>query len=110
MAQVAAPDFSPVYAALIGIVTTHIEQTHSYFYSASNIDPIPGIDTKQNSSLTYFPSLFQVNTKFPEAGELIVKRAIIRFRRMYKRNDKHNCVALMRFIAHLVNQQVHGTL
>ena len=40
-------------------------------------------------------------------GELIVKRAIIRFRRMYKRNDKHNCVALMRFIAHLVNQQVN---
>jgi len=65
-AQVAAPEYTAVYGALIAII----------------------------------------NTKLPENGELIVKRVIISFRRSFKRNDKVACVALMKFIAHLVNQQV----
>lgn len=29
-----------------------------------------------------------VNTKFPQTGELIAKRLIVRFRRAFRRNDK----------------------
>ena len=47
-----------------------------------------------------------VNTKFPELGELVLKRIILQFRRAFKRNDKPVCVAASRFLAHLINQQV----
>ncbi|CAF2111461.1 unnamed protein product [Rotaria magnacalcarata] len=47
-----------------------------------------------------------VNTKFPQIGELIVKRLISSFRRTYQRNDKNNCLAATKFIAHLVNQNI----
>ena len=47
-----------------------------------------------------------VNTKFPQVGELIVKRLVTSFRRSYQRNDKTTCLATTRFIAHLVNQNV----
>ncbi|KAG2792357.1 Pre-mRNA-splicing factor [Phytophthora cactorum] len=47
-----------------------------------------------------------INTKMPENGELLVKRVIFRFRRAFKRGDKVVAIALVRFIAHLVNQQV----
>lgn len=47
-----------------------------------------------------------VNTKFPQIGELIVKRLISSFRRSYQRNDKINCLATTKFIAHLVNQNI----
>lgn len=47
-----------------------------------------------------------INTKFPENGELVLKRIILQFRRAYKRNDKPVCMAATKFIAHLVNQQV----
>uniref|UniRef100_K3WMS1 MI domain-containing protein n=1 Tax=Globisporangium ultimum (strain ATCC 200006 / CBS 805.95 / DAOM BR144) TaxID=431595 RepID=K3WMS1_GLOUD len=47
-----------------------------------------------------------LNTKMPENGELVVKRVVHRFRRSFKRGDKVVAIALVRFIAHLVNQQV----
>ncbi|KAG6617356.1 pre-mRNA-splicing factor CWC22 [Phytophthora cinnamomi] len=47
-----------------------------------------------------------LNTKMPENGELLVKRVVFRFRRAFKRGDKVVAVALARFVAHLVNQQV----
>ena len=47
-----------------------------------------------------------INTKFPQIGELIVKRLISSFRRTYQRNDKNNCLATTKFIAHLVNQNI----
>jgi len=47
-----------------------------------------------------------VNTKFPEIGELVIKRCVLQFRRAYKRNDKPVCVAATRFLAALINQQV----
>jgi pre-mRNA-splicing factor CWC22 len=47
-----------------------------------------------------------INTKFPQIGELIVKRLISSFRRTYQRNDKSNCLATTKFIAHLVNQNI----
>ena len=47
-----------------------------------------------------------INTKFPNIGELLLKRLIIQFRRGYKRNDKPSCTAAAKYIGHLVNQQV----
>ena len=47
-----------------------------------------------------------INTKLPENGETLLKRVIMQFRRSYKRNDKPVCVAMVKFIAHLINQQV----
>ena len=64
--QMASPQFSPVFAALVAVT----------------------------------------NTKFPELGELIVKRVVLQFRRAFRRNDKSVCVAATKFLASLVNQQV----
>ena len=47
-----------------------------------------------------------INTKFPQIGELIASRLVLSFRRAFKRNDKNACLSSVRFIAHLVNQQV----
>ncbi|MCD9642018.1 hypothetical protein HAX54_028607 [Datura stramonium] len=47
-----------------------------------------------------------VNTKFPEVGDLLLRRIILQLQRAYKRNDKHQLLAAVKFIAHLVNQQI----
>lgn len=47
-----------------------------------------------------------VNTKFPQIGNLLLKRIILQLKRAYKRNDKPQLLAAVKFIAHLVNQQV----
>ncbi|CAN6485935.1 unnamed protein product [Victoria cruziana] len=47
-----------------------------------------------------------VNTKFPEVGKLLLNRIILRLKRAYKRSDKPLLLAAIKFIAHLVNQQV----
>ncbi|CAH9098870.1 unnamed protein product [Cuscuta epithymum] len=47
-----------------------------------------------------------VNTKFPEVGDLLLRRIILQLQRAYKRNDKPKLLAAVKFIAHLVNQQV----
>ena len=47
-----------------------------------------------------------INTKFPEIGELLLHRLVTAFKRSYRRNDKQICVASLKFVAHLVNQQV----
>ncbi|KAL3641570.1 hypothetical protein CASFOL_012385 [Castilleja foliolosa] len=55
-----------------------------------------------------FPDVFAalvavVNTKFPEVGDLLLRRIILQ---LQKRNDKPKLLALVKFIAHLVNQRV----
>ncbi|KAI3891532.1 hypothetical protein MKX03_009041 [Papaver bracteatum] len=47
-----------------------------------------------------------VNTKFPEVGELLLRRILLQLKRAYRRNDKPQLLAATKFIAHLVNQQV----
>ncbi|KAL2487893.1 MIF4G domain-containing protein/MA3 domain-containing protein [Forsythia ovata] len=47
-----------------------------------------------------------VNTKFPEVGDLLLRRITLQYQRAYKRNDKPQLLAAVKFIAHLVNQQV----
>ncbi|ESN94139.1 hypothetical protein HELRODRAFT_115201 [Helobdella robusta] len=64
----------------------------------------------QSSSLmfthVYAALVAIVNTKFPQIGELLMKRLIAQFRRGFRRNNKTICLACVRFLAHLVNQQV----
>ena len=45
-----------------------------------------------------------VNTKFPELGELVLKRVILQFRRAFAHISR--CALSSRFLAHLINQQV----
>ncbi|XP_034042008.1 pre-mRNA-splicing factor CWC22 homolog [Thalassophryne amazonica] len=47
-----------------------------------------------------------INSKFPEIGELILKRLILTFRRSYRRNLKQQCLTASKFVAHLMNQNV----
>lgn len=47
-----------------------------------------------------------INSKFPNIGELLLKRLVIQFKRGFRRNDKTICIASSRFVAHLVNQRV----
>lgn len=47
-----------------------------------------------------------INSKFPQTGELIMKRTILQFKRGFRRNDKTMCVSSVKFLAHLFNQQV----
>ncbi|KAF8395867.1 hypothetical protein HHK36_019822 [Tetracentron sinense] len=47
-----------------------------------------------------------VNTKFPAVGELLLRRIVLQLKRAYKRNDKPQLLAAVKFVAHLVNQQV----
>lgn len=47
-----------------------------------------------------------INSRFPNIGELLLKRLVLQFKRGFKRNDKSICVSSTTFIAHLVNQRV----
>ncbi|KAK7333683.1 hypothetical protein VNO80_30460 [Phaseolus coccineus] len=47
-----------------------------------------------------------VNAKFPEVGDLLLRRIVLKLKRAYKRNDKPQLLAAVKFIGHLVNQQV----
>ncbi|XP_034938902.1 pre-mRNA-splicing factor CWC22 homolog, partial [Chelonus insularis] len=47
-----------------------------------------------------------INSKFPNIGELLLKRLVIQFKRGFRRNDKPLCISSGLFIAHLVNQSV----
>lgn len=47
-----------------------------------------------------------MNTKFPEVGNLLLRRIILQLKRAFKRNDKPLLLAATKFIAHLANQQV----
>ncbi|KAL3147436.1 hypothetical protein ABBQ38_014499 [Trebouxia sp. C0009 RCD-2024] len=55
---------------------------------------------------TYAALVAIINTKFPEIGELLLKRVISQFLKAFKRNDKNMAVGCLKFIAHMCNQQV----
>eukprot|EP01103_Thecamoeba_quadrilineata_P014609 TRINITY_DN4399_c0_g1_i1.p1 TRINITY_DN4399_c0_g1~~TRINITY_DN4399_c0_g1_i1.p1 ORF type:complete len:785 (-),score=211.07 TRINITY_DN4399_c0_g1_i1:109-2463(-) len=63
-----------------------------------------------NFTHVYAALIAVVNTKFPENGELIIKRLIVQFRKAYRRNVKHICLSTTKFLAHLVNQLVCGEI
>ena len=45
-----------------------------------------------------------VNTKLPECGELLLTRAILEFRRGYKRRDRNAVSSILALLGHLFNQ------
>ncbi|XP_050210729.1 uncharacterized protein LOC126661018 [Mercurialis annua] len=47
-----------------------------------------------------------VNTKFPQIGDLLLRRVLLQLKRAYVRNDKPQLLAAVKFVAHLVNQLV----
>jgi pre-mRNA-splicing factor CWC22 len=47
-----------------------------------------------------------INSKLPALGSLVLNRLVSNFKKSYRRNDKTLCISSIRFIAHLVNQQV----
>eukprot|EP00927_Polykrikos_kofoidii_P065701 TRINITY_DN61435_c0_g1_i1.p1 TRINITY_DN61435_c0_g1~~TRINITY_DN61435_c0_g1_i1.p1 ORF type:complete len:683 (-),score=127.17 TRINITY_DN61435_c0_g1_i1:164-2212(-) len=51
-----------------------------------------------------------LNSKLPELGDLLIRRVILQFRRAYKRHDKIVTTAVIKFMAHLVNQKVVSDL
>ncbi|VUZ43591.1 unnamed protein product, partial [Hymenolepis diminuta] len=71
---------------------------------------VKSLITSQMASPTFthiFAALIAiVNTKFPQIGELLLKRLITEFRKAFRRNQKDRCLTTGRFLAHLVNQKV----
>ncbi|EOA37414.1 hypothetical protein CARUB_v10011351mg, partial [Capsella rubella] len=53
-----------------------------------------------------------VNSRIPLVGDLLLRRLVLQFRKTYNdRNDKPRLLAVVRFLAHLVNQRVvHETV
>ncbi|XP_023011845.2 pre-mRNA-splicing factor CWC22 homolog [Leptinotarsa decemlineata] len=47
-----------------------------------------------------------INSKFPNIGELLLKRLVLQFKRGFKQNNKVICISATTFVAHLVNQKV----
>lgn len=47
-----------------------------------------------------------INSKVPQVGKLTITRVILQFRRAYKQNNKIVVSALVKMIAHLVNQSL----
>ncbi|KAL1217356.1 hypothetical protein V5N11_018610 [Cardamine amara subsp. amara] len=47
-----------------------------------------------------------VNSRFPLIGDLLLRRLVLQIQKAYDRNDKPRLVAVVRFLAHLVNQRV----
>ncbi|XP_020868205.1 LOW QUALITY PROTEIN: pre-mRNA-splicing factor CWC22 homolog [Arabidopsis lyrata subsp. lyrata] len=47
-----------------------------------------------------------VNSRFPLIGDLLLRRLVLQIQKAYDRNDKPRLLAVVRFLAHLVNQRV----
>ncbi|XP_066149574.1 pre-mRNA-splicing factor CWC22 homolog [Euwallacea fornicatus] len=47
-----------------------------------------------------------INCKFPNIGELLLKRLVLQLKRGFKQNNKMICISASTFVAHLVNQNV----
>ncbi|KAI0986869.1 hypothetical protein GJ496_008037 [Pomphorhynchus laevis] len=47
-----------------------------------------------------------VNTKFPQIGDLLLRRLTDQFKKAFRRNDKATCISVTKFLAHLFNQNV----
>ncbi|KAL2493227.1 MIF4G domain-containing protein/MA3 domain-containing protein [Abeliophyllum distichum] len=47
-----------------------------------------------------------INSKLPDIGLLLVKRVVLQFKKAYEKYDKLKLLAVLKFLAHLVNQSV----
>lgn len=84
-AQHASPAFTQVYAALVAVVNTKVRAC-----VRATIKKIINFCKKQ----------------VPDVGELLLHRLVDQFRRAFRRNHREALLSSVRFIAHLLNQQV----
>ncbi|KAK1441837.1 cell cycle control protein cwf22-related protein [Babesia gibsoni] len=54
----------------------------------------------------YVSFLSVLNSKFPEIGNLILRRIILQFRRAFRKNDRILCQTVAKSLAHLVNYRI----
>ncbi|GBE62255.1 cell cycle control protein [Babesia ovata] len=54
----------------------------------------------------YVSFLAVLNSKFPEIGNLVLRRIILQFRRAFRKNDRILCQTVAKSLAHLVNYRV----
>ncbi|GFE53861.1 cell cycle control protein [Babesia ovis] len=54
----------------------------------------------------YVSFLAVINSKFPEIGNLVLRRIILQFRRAFRKNDRILCQTVAKVLAHLVNFRV----
>ena len=47
-----------------------------------------------------------LNARFPDIGDLLVRRVVLQFRRAYSRSDEMLLTCICKFLAHLFNQRV----
>ncbi|CAF2063531.1 unnamed protein product, partial [Rotaria magnacalcarata] len=59
-----------------------------------------------SSTPLYAALVCKIHRKLPIIGELIFKRLILSFRRAHQRNDKIRCLAIIKFISHLINKNM----
>ena len=62
--------------------------------------------SSQRYASVYAALIAVINTKLPEVGELVVRRAILSFQRHYRRREKQQCLATAIFLGHLFHQAV----
>jgi len=74
-----------------GLLCRSVMQAHSFSPTFTNV---------------YASLIAIINMKFPQIGELLLKRLVTQFRTSYKQNRKDQCIASCKFIAHLINQNV----
>ena len=63
--------------------------------------------TSPKFTQVYAAVISVINTRLPDIGNLIIQRYLISFKKAYKRNNKIQCVATTKMIAHLINQSVN---
>lgn len=54
----------------------------------------------------YVSFLSVLNSKFPEIGNLVLRRIILQFRRAFRKNDRILCQTVAKSLAHLVNYRI----
>jgi pre-mRNA-splicing factor CWC22 len=62
-----------------------------------------------NFTPVYAALIAVINTKMPEAGELLCRRLISQWKKAFMRNQKALLLSTTKFLGHLVNQFVCGT-
>ncbi|CAF3195421.1 unnamed protein product [Rotaria socialis] len=59
-----------------------------------------------SSTPVYAALVCKIHRKLPIISKLIFKRLILLFRRTHQRNDKIRCLAIIKFISHLINKNM----
>jgi pre-mRNA-splicing factor CWC22 len=104
-----------VHGTINRLNTSTIKPLIHDLFDQVNVIRLRGVLTKSLlaaaiSSMQYSPvyaaMVAVINTKLPEVGELMVKRAVLAFRRHYKRREKQQLIVVVTFLGHLFHHSV----